>query len=210
MIAFWVHRLIVHYALWIMHWIKWSRRGLNPRPNRETLSFLHAYLGLCFRAPARPKPPTVALSSEFSPPMRGRWRLSPILLCHFARVLRGVSLWVTSRRSTWCRDKALIYYASIRQRERSFFRQLIVWRSLIKESGHKLSACLPSTPSCCQIHVDPRIRCYKSTFFSWDDQKKRHISLIIAWWLPILPQNKDTYKKVQWITIFSLFGRFYI
>ena len=82
----------------------WSRRGLNPRPNREVLSFLHAYLGLRFRALARPKPPTNALSSEFSPPARGRCRLSPILLCHRFEALRGVSLRVTSRRSTWCRD----------------------------------------------------------------------------------------------------------
>ena len=26
----------------------WSRRGLNPRPNGETISFLHAYLRFVF------------------------------------------------------------------------------------------------------------------------------------------------------------------
>ncbi|EJX02965.1 hypothetical protein EVA_08921 [gut metagenome] len=36
----------------------WTRRGLNPRPNGEPISFLHAYLRLDFRAHARPKLPT--------------------------------------------------------------------------------------------------------------------------------------------------------
>ena len=43
---------------------KWSWRGLNPRPNRDILCFLHAYSGLDFRALARPGPPTTALFSE--------------------------------------------------------------------------------------------------------------------------------------------------
>ena len=89
-----------------------------------------------------------------SPHVRGRVRLSPILLHHFARALQGVSLWVMSRLSTLCRDK-LIYYTSIKQRERNEFRQIIVERPGIKESDQRLSACLRNTPSCCQIHVSP-------------------------------------------------------
>ena len=50
---------------------KWSWRELNPRPNRETIRFLHAYLGLHFRATARPKPPTATLSSKVSSHRRG-------------------------------------------------------------------------------------------------------------------------------------------
>jgi len=42
----------------------WSWRESNPRPNEEAICFLHAYLRLGFRAAARPKPPTVALSAE--------------------------------------------------------------------------------------------------------------------------------------------------
>ena len=59
-----------------------------------------------------------------------------------------------SRLSTWCRDR-LIYYTSIKQRERNEFRQIIVERPGIKESDQRLSACLRNTPSCCQIHVSP-------------------------------------------------------
>ena len=42
----------------------WTRRGLNPRPNGDTKSFLHAYLRLGFRVTARPEPPTATLSSK--------------------------------------------------------------------------------------------------------------------------------------------------
>ena len=43
---------------------QWTRRGLNPRPNGDTKSFLHAYLRLGFRVIARPEPPTITLSSK--------------------------------------------------------------------------------------------------------------------------------------------------
>ena len=38
-----------------------------------------------------------------------------------------------SRLSTWCRDK-LIYYTSIKQRERKFFRQIIVEDHVLKRA----------------------------------------------------------------------------
>ena len=37
--------------------VGWSWRESNPRPNGETIRFLHAYSRLHFRAPARPGPP---------------------------------------------------------------------------------------------------------------------------------------------------------
>ena len=43
----------------------WSWRESNPRPNKEIIRFLHVYLRLGFRAQARPKPPTCALSLLF-------------------------------------------------------------------------------------------------------------------------------------------------
>ena len=49
----------------------------------------------------------------------------------------------------------LIYCASIKQRERTVFRQIILCRPCIKESGQRLSACLHTIPTCCQIHVSP-------------------------------------------------------
>ena len=50
---------------------KWSWRESNPRPHKETIRFLHAYLGLHFRAAARPKPPTATLSSKISSDHQG-------------------------------------------------------------------------------------------------------------------------------------------
>ena len=59
---------------------KWTGRGLNPRPNREPIRFLHAYLRFDFRVSARPKLPTDTLSSKISPMARDRRRLFPIFL----------------------------------------------------------------------------------------------------------------------------------
>ena len=42
----------------------WTRRESNPRPNEETICFLHAYLRLGFRTRARPELPASVLSSE--------------------------------------------------------------------------------------------------------------------------------------------------
>ena len=50
---------------------KWSWRESNPRPNRETIRFLHAYSGLHFRVAARPGPPTATLSPKTSSHSRG-------------------------------------------------------------------------------------------------------------------------------------------
>ena len=52
---------------------RWSWWESNPRPNKETARFLHAYSRLHFRATARPGPPTGALSSKIS----SRWRGTP-------------------------------------------------------------------------------------------------------------------------------------
>jgi hypothetical protein len=52
------------------------------------------------------------------------FRLSPIHLHHLIGPLRSHSIRVMSRPNTLCRDEALIYYTSIKQREHNFFRQL--------------------------------------------------------------------------------------
>ena len=57
---------------------KWSWRESNPRPHKETIRFLHAYLGLHFRAAARPKPPTTTLSPKTSSLHRSLHELFPI------------------------------------------------------------------------------------------------------------------------------------
>lgn len=59
-------RRTVSSVLW------WTRRGSNPRPNREPPSFLHAYPCLYCRATPRPRPPSAAVSSKISTLPRGR------------------------------------------------------------------------------------------------------------------------------------------
>ena len=44
----------------------WSWGDLNPRPNVELMSFLHAYSRVGFRAVAGTEPPTMALASKIS------------------------------------------------------------------------------------------------------------------------------------------------
>lgn len=111
---------------------KWTRRELNPRPNEETVRFLHAYCRLDFRATESPARPTEALSPIDSSMRRGPQGLSPIYLHHHYQALRGQSSWGdVSFRPPWVGIKP-IYYASIRQRERSCFRQLNCFEAEIK------------------------------------------------------------------------------
>ena len=65
---------------------------------------------LGFRAQARPRPPTCALSSKVSPLHRGLQWLVPICLHHRVGLLRNNSVRVMSRPRTWCRDKANLLY----------------------------------------------------------------------------------------------------
>ena len=58
-------------------------------------------------------------------------------------------------RSPCVRIKPVIYYASIRQRERSCFRQLIFCSQDLRASLRG-SACLHDNSSCCQNHTSPQ------------------------------------------------------
>ena len=104
----------------------WSWRESNPRPNRETIRFLHAYLGLHFRDAARPKPPTATLSSKTSSPSRGSQETisdlpAPLYLPDSEQHPEERCLVLSPCK----RIKPVIYCTSIRQRERTLFRQLI-------------------------------------------------------------------------------------
>jgi len=106
---------------------KWSWRESNPRPNRETIRFLHAYLGLHCRAVTRPKPPITALSSKTSSPSRGSQETisdlpAPLYLPDSEQHPEERCLVLSPCK----RIKPVIYCTSIRQRERTLFRQLIV------------------------------------------------------------------------------------
>ena len=60
-----------------------------------------------------------------------------------------------SRHSTLCREK-LIYYTSIKQRERKCFRQIIVGDHGLKRAISDSLRAYTGLSSCCQIHVSPR------------------------------------------------------
>ena len=87
-----------------------------------------------FRAAARPGPPTDALSSKISSVNRGIDRLFPIYLHRLILRFGTTSLERCLVPSSDDGIKPVIYCTSIRQRERSCFRQLICDR-LVKEQA---------------------------------------------------------------------------
>lgn len=101
----------------------WTWRESNPRPNKEIISLLHVYLCLNFRAQARPKPPTCTLSSVFHLCREAntnypRFSCTSLSLASERRPLGNVSFQhLVSKLSR-------IYCTSIKQQERSYFRQL--------------------------------------------------------------------------------------
>ena len=84
---------------------KWSWRDLNPRPNKELICFLHAYLRLNFREWGRPKPPTQTLAFLFQIRAKASLILSPICLHHLIGTLRSHSFRVMSCPYTCARIK---------------------------------------------------------------------------------------------------------
>ena len=102
----------------------WSWRESNPRPNRETIRFLHAYFGLHFRATARPKPPTDALVPKFHLHIGTYADYSRYSCTAEPRGFGTTSLERCLVPSPGDGIKPVIYCTSIRQRERTCFRQL--------------------------------------------------------------------------------------
>ena len=102
----------------------WSWWESNPRPNKETIRFLHAYSSLDFRATARPGPPTDALSPKNSSSNRSLEELFPIYL---RRLVLRFGTTPLGRRlvPSPCKGiKPMIYCASIKQREHTCCCQL--------------------------------------------------------------------------------------
>ena len=108
-----------------------------------------------FRAPTRPGPPIVALSSKFSSAARGCGRLFPIFLHRLTLRFGTTSLERCLVLSPGDGIKPVIYCTSIRQRERSCFRHLNLSMTEIIEPCHYRSACLLTTSTRCQSHVIP-------------------------------------------------------
>ena len=136
--------------------MKWSWRESNPRPHEETIRFLHAYLGLHFRAAARPKPPTTALSPKTSLRHRGLPQLFPIFLRR--RFLRfGTTSLGRRLVSLPCKEiKPTVYCASTRQREHTYSRQLTFRQKRFRSLPSPSSACLRTISSRRQIQSTPR------------------------------------------------------
>ena len=89
---------------WLSITSSWRWRELNPCPYKEPICFLHAYLGLRFRAIARPKPPTIALSAKISFLHHGLQK--PALIFPHRLILSASGRWLgaMSRFSTLCRN----------------------------------------------------------------------------------------------------------
>ena len=119
-----------------------------------------------FRVRARPGPPTRTLSFKFSPPVQGRGRLSPILLHHFAGMLRSHSFRVMSRFSTWCRNKGNLLYFDYAARAYLFSPDKFLAAEIIEETAHPLRAYVPFHPAVKSMSTPDVWNC-KDTFFFW-------------------------------------------
>ena len=118
-----------------------------------------------FRAQARPGPPTCALSFKFSPPVQGRGRLSPILLHHFAGMLRSHSFRVMSRFSTWCRNKGNLLYFDYAARAYLFSPDKFLTAEIIEETVHPLRAYVPFHPAVKSMSTPDVWNCKDKIFF---------------------------------------------
>ena len=99
------------------------------------MSFLHAYSRLGCRAVTGSRPPIAALAFKISAPAQGRPSPIPDLTAPPCRSVseKGQSGDVSS--SATVAGIKLIYYTSIRQRERSCFRHLNFWCLWLKSVG---------------------------------------------------------------------------
>lgn len=84
-------------------------------------------------------------------------KLSPTFLHHRFGLPRSHGFRVMSRPNTLCKDEASIYCTSIKQRERSYFRQLkLINRDY--SAGQRRTACLQTTSARCQNRSAPSVK----------------------------------------------------
>ena len=133
-----------------LFWWKW--RESNPRPNKEPICFLHAYLGLDFRAMARPKPPTIALSAKISFWHRSLPKPVPIFPHRLIHSASGRWLGAMSRFSTLCRNWANLLYFDYAARATVLLP--VIMANPINER-YSCSACLHTCSTCCQNQISP-------------------------------------------------------
>lgn len=70
----------IHQSKYIIHKLKWSWRESNPRPNKEQISFLHAYPFIGFRTRHGKRRPKTCLIFKVSSCQRSHDRTIPKLL----------------------------------------------------------------------------------------------------------------------------------
>ena len=109
----------------------WTWRESNPRPNKEIISFLHVYLRLSFRAQARPKPPTCALSFLFHPAYKAKRDYPRFSCISISNSLEATAFGKCPVPAPCAGIKPNLLY-SIKQQERSYFRQLNCERRVLR------------------------------------------------------------------------------
>ena len=125
---------------------------MNPCPYKEPICFLHAYLGLRFRAIARPKPPTIALSAKISFLHHGLQKLALIFPHRLILSASGRWLGAMSRFSTLCRNWANLLYFDYAARATVLLP--VIMANPINERC-SCSACLHTCSTCCQNQTPP-------------------------------------------------------
>lgn len=136
---------------------KWRWRGSNPRPNEESICFLHAYSSLHCRVLARPGPPTSTLVCKFHAVIQTLTTLFPIFCASLIQSpqdlglgRRLVAVILTAIKLTYC--------TSVRLQEHSYSRQLNFW-SQDYSASHQRTACLHTASARCQNRSSPYLRC---------------------------------------------------
>ena len=109
--------------------ILWSWRDSNPRPNRDAICFLHAYLHFNCQERARLKTPnSILIFFSFGrepKPLPSYLRFTcTTLSARFEATASGWCLVPTP----WSELSELTYYTSVTQQERNCYCQLWFWR----------------------------------------------------------------------------------
>ena len=133
---------------------KWSWWDSNPRPNSETICFLHAYSSLLFSWRSKTWTTNYALILLFSLPQWGLRKLFPIVLHRWFLRFGKTSLERCLAALPCNAIKPVTYCTSVRQRERNYFRQLILWSLCLRSKPTRLRV-LTYHFICCQIQSPP-------------------------------------------------------
>lgn len=131
----------------------WNRWDSNPRPNKEQINFLHAYLLIDFRLQPGQKQPNYSLAFLVSPINQGCLPTSSEFDTSYSGVTKQPPREILVH-TTIIRVELSFYRLAIKQRVRNLFRQLWLVHCFKGQIHNALHAYLP-TRSCCQNLVGP-------------------------------------------------------